>query len=77
MNISTSCTKVAITKINDMVLRYVRLNGISKNLYMNQVIIEDIVVTNITDKLMAKAGFVSLEIAINEHRPKNLERMTL
>jgi hypothetical protein len=44
---------------------------------MTQVIIEDMVVTNITDKLIAKAGFVSLEIAIKEHSPKNLESMTL
>jgi hypothetical protein len=35
------------------------------------------VVTNITDKLMAKAGFVSLEIAIKEHKPKNRENITL
>jgi hypothetical protein len=38
--------------------------------------IEDIVVTNITDKLMANAGFVSLEIATKEHNPKKRERMT-
>jgi hypothetical protein len=38
---------------------------------------EDIVVTNITAKLMAKAGFVSLEIAINEHKPKKRDNITL
>jgi hypothetical protein len=44
---------------------------------MNQVIMEDMVVTNITDKLMARAGFVCLEIATKEHRPKNREKITL
>jgi hypothetical protein len=39
--------------------------------------IEDIVVTNITARLIARAGFVSLDIAIKEHRPKNRERITL
>ncbi len=39
--------------------------------------IEDIVVTNITARLIAKAGLVSLEMAINEQRPRNLERITL
>ena len=32
ITISTNCTKVAITKIKEMVRRYVRLKGISKNL---------------------------------------------
>jgi hypothetical protein len=41
------------------------------------VIIEDIVVTNITDRLMAKAGLVSFDIAIKEQSPKNLESITL
>jgi hypothetical protein len=41
------------------------------------VITEAIVVTNITDKLMANAGLVSLEMAIKEQRPKKRERMTL
>jgi hypothetical protein len=44
---------------------------------MNQVIREDIVVTNITDKLMARAGFVCLEMATKEHKPKNREKITL
>jgi hypothetical protein len=43
---------------------------------MNQVMIEDMVVTNITDKLMAKAGLVSLDIAMKEHNPKKRERIT-
>jgi hypothetical protein len=38
---------------------------------------EDIVVTNITDKLIANAGLVSLEIATKEHSPKKRESMTL
>jgi hypothetical protein len=49
----------------------------SKNRYIAQVMIEDIVVTNITAKLIARAGFVSLEIAMNEHSPRNRESMTL
>jgi hypothetical protein len=44
---------------------------------MSQVMIEDIVVTNITARLIARAGFVSLEMAIKEHKPKKRERMTL
>jgi hypothetical protein len=44
---------------------------------MNQVMMEDIVVTNITDKLIAKAGLVSLEMATKEHNPRNLDKMTL
>jgi hypothetical protein len=39
--------------------------------------IEDMVVTNITERLIAKAGFVCLEMAIKEQRPRNLESMTL
>jgi hypothetical protein len=44
---------------------------------MNQVIIEDIVVTNITARLIAMAGLVSLEIAIKEHNPRKRDNMTL
>jgi hypothetical protein len=44
---------------------------------MSQVITDDIVVTNITARLIASAGFVSLEIAIKEQSPRNRERITL
>jgi UV DNA damage repair endonuclease len=39
--------------------------------------IDDIVVTNITAKLIARAGLVCLEIAIKEQSPKKRESMTL
>jgi hypothetical protein len=35
------------------------------------------VVTNITDTLIANAGFVSLDMAIKEHKPKKRESITL
>jgi hypothetical protein len=35
------------------------------------------VVTNITAKLIASAGLVSLEMAIKEQSPKKRERITL
>jgi hypothetical protein len=38
---------------------------------------EAMVVTNMTDKLIARAGFVSLEIAMKEHKPRKRERITL
>jgi hypothetical protein len=38
---------------------------------------EDIVVTNVTARPMLTAGFVSLETPINEHSPKNLDRIKL
>ncbi len=44
---------------------------------MSQVMMEDMVVTNITAKLMAKAGLVSLEMAINEQSPRNRDKITL
>jgi hypothetical protein len=55
----------------------VRLKGISKNRYISHVMIDDIVVTNITARLIAMAGFVSLDIATKEHKPKKRESMTL
>ena len=39
--------------------------------------IDDMVVTNMTARLMAKAGLVCFEMAIKEHKPKNLDRITL
>jgi hypothetical protein len=44
---------------------------------MSHVIIEDMVVTNMTAKLIASAGFVCFEIAIKEHNPKKRDNMTL
>jgi hypothetical protein len=35
------------------------------------------VITNVTAKLIASAGFVSLEIAIKGHKPRKRERITL
>jgi hypothetical protein len=39
--------------------------------------IDDMTITNITAELIANAGLVSLEIAINEQSPKKRERITL
>jgi hypothetical protein len=44
---------------------------------MAHVIMEDMVVTNITAKLMANAGLVSFDIATKEQSPRNLDRITL
>ncbi|MFH1492529.1 MAG: hypothetical protein ABIE81_04240 [Candidatus Omnitrophota bacterium] len=35
------------------------------------------VITNVTAMLMAKAGLVSLEMAIKGHNPRNLDNITL
>jgi hypothetical protein len=44
---------------------------------MSHVIIEDMVVTNMTERLIARAGLVCLDMAIKEHNPRNRESMTL
>jgi len=77
INISISCTKLAITSINDKVRRYSIWNGFNKKLYTAQVIIDEAVITNVTASPMYKAVFVSLDTPIKGQSPRNFERIKL